>query len=67
MYNDSDSFYYSDTYDLTTSVQRQHSKEYNKSLPLWRRVDPRFFWNSHLMDELCNIEAGSEVIWNHNK
>lgn len=34
---DSDSFYYSMTYDLTNSVQRQGDSE-KSSLPLWKQV-----------------------------
>lgn len=37
IFMDSDSFYYSETYDLTNSVQRQG--ELDKSdLPLWKQV-----------------------------
>lgn len=37
MFMDSDSFYYSLTYDLTNSVQRQSACE-KTNLPLWRKV-----------------------------
>lgn len=37
MFMDSDSFYYSLTYDLTNSVQRQSVCE-KANLPLWRKV-----------------------------
>lgn len=37
MFMDSDSFYYSLSYDLTNSVQRQSSCE-KTNLPLWRKV-----------------------------
>ncbi|XP_067657111.1 phosphatidylinositide phosphatase SAC2-like isoform X2 [Haliotis asinina] len=56
MYNDSDFFYYSDTYDLTNSLQRQHQETYDKTAPLWRRVDDRFFWNKHMLQELMETE-----------
>ncbi|XP_062592434.1 phosphatidylinositide phosphatase SAC2-like, partial [Saccostrea cucullata] len=63
MFTDSDSFYYSETFDLTTSLQRQHGKEYqsNKHLPLWQQVDPRFFWNRHMLSDLINVEGDPEV------
>lgn len=37
IFMDSDSFYYSMTYDLTKSVQRQGDSE-KSSLPLWKQV-----------------------------
>lgn len=63
MFTDSDSFYYSETFDLTTSLQRQHGQEYqsNKHLPLWQQVDPRFFWNSHMLDDLIQADRDPEV------
>lgn len=41
MFMDSDSFYYSLTYDLTNSVQRQSVCE-KTNLPLWRKVSVCF-------------------------
>ncbi|XP_056004928.1 phosphatidylinositide phosphatase SAC2-like isoform X2 [Ostrea edulis] len=63
MFTDSDSFYYSETFDLTTSLQRQHGKEClsNRHLPLWQQVDPRFFWNRHMLSDLINVEGDPEV------
>uniref|UniRef100_A0A8W8IR31 SAC domain-containing protein n=1 Tax=Magallana gigas TaxID=29159 RepID=A0A8W8IR31_MAGGI len=63
MFTDSDSFYYSETFDLTTSLQRQHSEGYqsNKHLPLWQQVDPRFFWNRHMLDELIQADRDPEA------
>lgn len=37
IFMDSDSFYYSPSYDLTNSVQRQGASE-KSDLPLWKRV-----------------------------
>uniref|UniRef100_A0A8B9SJV9 Inositol polyphosphate-5-phosphatase F n=1 Tax=Anas platyrhynchos TaxID=8839 RepID=A0A8B9SJV9_ANAPL len=51
MFMDSDSFYYSLTYDLTNSVQRQSACE-KTDLSLWRKVDDRFFWNKHMIEDL---------------
>lgn len=42
MFMDSDSFYYSLTYDLTNSVQRQSACE-KTNLPLWRKVSGVWF------------------------
>ena len=38
MFNDSDSFFYSPTGDLTNTLQRQFSGKYNTDDPLWTRV-----------------------------
>ena len=50
LFNDSDGFYFSYTGDLTNSLQKQHEYlELNKDLPVWRRVDDRFFFNKALV------------------
>ncbi|KAF7723677.1 hypothetical protein EC973_001768 [Apophysomyces ossiformis] len=51
----SNTFYYSHTYDLTQSLQRQtqFSAETLKQ-PLWKRADERFFWNRYLSSKLIN-------------
>uniref|UniRef100_A0A8C9NGY4 Inositol polyphosphate-5-phosphatase F n=1 Tax=Serinus canaria TaxID=9135 RepID=A0A8C9NGY4_SERCA len=56
MFMDSDSFYYSLSYDLTNSVQRQSACE-KTNLPLWRKVDDRFFWNKHMIEDLISIDV----------
>ena len=38
MFNDSDSFFYSPTGDLTNTLQRQFSGKYDTNEPLWKRV-----------------------------
>ena len=38
MFNDSDSFFYSPTGDLTNTLQRQFSGKYDQNEPLWKRV-----------------------------
>ena len=38
MFNESDSFYYSPTGDLTNTLQRQFSGKYNTADPVWKRV-----------------------------
>ncbi|XP_075468166.1 phosphatidylinositide phosphatase SAC2 isoform X1 [Ascaphus truei] len=62
MFMDSDSFYYSWTYDLTNSVQRQSSGE-KSQLPLWQRVDDRFFWNKYMIEDLINIKDPQGSSW----
>ena len=63
MYNDSDAFYYSTTYDLTSSVQHQYSKSYGGNQPIWKRADKRFFWNKHMLKELLE----QQVCYYHNR
>ncbi|XP_074763940.1 phosphatidylinositide phosphatase SAC2 isoform X1 [Athene noctua] len=62
MFMDSDSFYYSLTYDLTNSVQRQSACE-KINLPLWRKVDDRFFWNKHMIEDLISIDNAEVDFW----
>ncbi|MBN3324386.1 SAC2 phosphatase, partial [Atractosteus spatula] len=58
IFMDSDSFYYSLTYDLTNTVQRQGDCD-NSNLPLWQRVDDRFFWNKHMIQDLIDLKSAS--------
>lgn len=62
MFMDSDSFYYSQSYDLTNSIQRQSSSETNNA-SLWRRVDDRFFWNKYMMDDLIQLNDPKADFW----
>ncbi|XP_017664669.1 PREDICTED: phosphatidylinositide phosphatase SAC2 isoform X1 [Lepidothrix coronata] len=62
MFMDSDSFYYSLTYDLTNSVQRQSMCE-KTNLSLWRKVDDRFFWNKHMIEDLISIDNAEVDFW----
>ncbi|XP_054019926.1 phosphatidylinositide phosphatase SAC2 [Dryobates pubescens] len=62
MFMDSDSFYYSLTYDLTNSVQRQSACE-KTNLALWRKVDDRFFWNKHMIEDLISIDNAEVDFW----
>ncbi|KFP18173.1 Phosphatidylinositide phosphatase SAC2, partial [Egretta garzetta] len=62
MFMDSDSFYYSLTYDLTNSVQRQSVCE-KTNLPLWQKVDDRFFWNKHMIEDLISIDNAEVDFW----
>uniref|UniRef100_A0A3B4YT32 Inositol polyphosphate-5-phosphatase F n=1 Tax=Seriola lalandi dorsalis TaxID=1841481 RepID=A0A3B4YT32_SERLL len=62
IFMDSDSFYYSMTYDLTNSVQRQGDSE-KTSLPLWKQVDDRFFWNKHMIQDLIDLQVPEVDFW----
>ncbi|XP_075703855.1 phosphatidylinositide phosphatase SAC2 [Rhinoderma darwinii] len=61
MFMDSDSFYFSRTYDLTNSVQRQSSSEMRPAL--WRRVDERFFWNRQMLQDLIELQDEHREFW----
>ncbi|XP_056466179.1 phosphatidylinositide phosphatase SAC2 isoform X1 [Gadus chalcogrammus] len=62
VFMDSDSFYYSMTYDLTNTVQRQGDSG-KSDLPLWKQVDDRFFWNKHMIQELIDLQDPAADFW----
>ncbi|XP_036079689.1 phosphatidylinositide phosphatase SAC2 isoform X2 [Rousettus aegyptiacus] len=62
MFMDSESFYYSLTYDLTNSVQRQSAAE-SDPRPLWQKVDDRFFWNKYMVQDLTAIGTPDVDFW----
>uniref|UniRef100_H0VDN7 Inositol polyphosphate-5-phosphatase F n=1 Tax=Cavia porcellus TaxID=10141 RepID=H0VDN7_CAVPO len=62
MFMDSESFYYSLTYDLTNSVQRQSIGE-RDGRPLWQKVDDRFFWNKYMIQDLTEIGTPDVDFW----
>ncbi|XP_068597376.1 phosphatidylinositide phosphatase SAC2 [Brachionichthys hirsutus] len=62
IFMDSDSFYYSVTYDLTNSVQRRGRLD-ESGLPLWKRVDDRFFWNKHMIQDLIDLQVPAVDHW----
>ena len=71
MFNETNSFYFSWTGDLTNAVQRQqkqrrehHQHQTRKHqgasddirlIPLWRRVDDRFFWNKFMLKSVMEM------------
>src|SRR5687768_14623778 len=59
MFNETDSYYYSLTGDLTNSLQRQQKQDNSNAIPLWKRVDDRFFWNKVMLRPL--IESNNEL------
>ncbi|KAL4231442.1 Phosphatidylinositide phosphatase SAC2 [Mactra antiquata] len=63
MYNESDSFYYCKSHDLTNTIQRQYGSNYDNDLDLWQRCDKRFFWNLHMMQELMEIKTDLSSHW----
>uniref|UniRef100_A0A8C6SCW5 Inositol polyphosphate-5-phosphatase F n=1 Tax=Neogobius melanostomus TaxID=47308 RepID=A0A8C6SCW5_9GOBI len=62
IFMDSDSFYFSLTYDLTNTVQRQGEAEHS-GLPLWKRVDDRFFWNKYMIQDLIDLQVPEVDFW----
>uniref|UniRef100_A0A7N6A541 Inositol polyphosphate-5-phosphatase F n=1 Tax=Anabas testudineus TaxID=64144 RepID=A0A7N6A541_ANATE len=63
IFMDSDSFYYSMTYDLTNSVQRQGDLE-KSSLPLWKQVPEVDFWVIPVIQGFVQVE---ELVVNYNE
>lgn len=68
MFTEADSFYYSPTFDITNSLQRQFKLTQNpktssgetKAQPeLWEMADNRFFWNYWMIRSL--IEDANKV------
>ncbi|KRX75587.1 Phosphatidylinositide phosphatase SAC1, partial [Trichinella sp. T6] len=51
-----ESFYYSTTFDLTHTLQRLHntSPEF-LTMALYERADQRFVWNYHMLQDLFNV------------
>ncbi|XP_030628521.1 phosphatidylinositide phosphatase SAC2 isoform X1 [Chanos chanos] len=62
IFMDSDSFYYSMTYDLTNTVQRQGAAGHS-DLPLWKQVDDRFFWNKYMIQEVLDLQVPQVDFW----
>lgn len=67
IFDDSDSFYYSRTLDITNSLQRQYEiekileTEAGTGKPVvditkwWKYVDDRFFWNKHMLKDIIAL------------
>ncbi|KAG9908299.1 hypothetical protein KCU98_g3118, partial [Aureobasidium melanogenum] len=48
--------FFSYTFDLTNSFQRQ--AEIDQNSPIWARADDRFFWNKFIQSDLINFRQG---------
>ncbi|XP_044754264.1 phosphatidylinositide phosphatase SAC2 isoform X2 [Coccinella septempunctata] len=62
IFTDTNSFYYSNTTDLTNSLQRLCNLEKTgkiKGIPLWRIADDKFFWNKFMVKDF--IEPNSSL------
>jgi hypothetical protein len=54
-------FYFSYSFDITNSLNRQHAKR-NDTSPLYLKVDKRFFWNEKLMDEFIKLNLSEWIL-----
>ena len=64
MFNETYSFYYSLTGDITNSMQRQNAcQNHNPNVPLWMRADDRFFWNKHMLSSLFQSNKKDVGLW----
>lgn len=60
IFNDTNSFYFSHTTDLTNSLQRLCNLEKQNLIDpkaLWKTVDDRFFWNKHMLNCFIDTEV----------
>ncbi|XP_078285002.1 phosphatidylinositide phosphatase SAC2-like [Rhinoraja longicauda] len=62
MFTDSDSFFFSPTYDITNSAQRQWH-HLNDRHGLLAKVDDRFFWNKYMVRDLLEKKVGLAFSW----
>ena len=63
MFSDSNSFYFSFDYDLTSSLELQNNQNYNPLLPLWQRAHENFFWNKYMIKLLMNEQLPATDAW----
>ncbi|XP_012262086.2 phosphatidylinositide phosphatase SAC2 isoform X2 [Athalia rosae] len=68
IFTETDSFFFCRTGDITNSLQRQSCKESKLDnedgrKALWRRVDDRFFWNKHMLQDIINLNAEKADCW----
>jgi phosphatidylinositol 4-phosphatase len=53
-------FYFSYSYNLTNSLQRNMSQSFSLNTPSWQRSDDRFFWNRYLQSGFINFRVQSD-------
>ncbi|XP_015433171.1 PREDICTED: phosphatidylinositide phosphatase SAC2 [Dufourea novaeangliae] len=68
IFTETDSFYYCQTGDITNSLQRlciteSQKNEEESHKPLWQRVDDRFFWNKHMLQDIINLKTDKANCW----
>ncbi|RPB10626.1 hypothetical protein P167DRAFT_490585 [Morchella conica CCBAS932] len=52
--------YFSYTFDLTNSFQRQSAADL--AAPLWQRADDRFFWNRYIASDLIDLRSSNPAV-----
>ncbi|KAF8453158.1 SacI homology domain-containing protein [Terfezia claveryi] len=52
--------YYSYSFDLTNSMQRQSTADH--SLPLWQQADDRFFWNRYIQSDFIDLRSSAPSV-----
>lgn len=63
IFGETDSFFFCQSGDITNSLQRQRNIEEtlrangDVNKPLWQRVDDRFFWNKHMVQDIINLNV----------
>ncbi|XP_014608874.1 PREDICTED: phosphatidylinositide phosphatase SAC2 isoform X2 [Polistes canadensis] len=68
IFTETDSFFYCETGDITNSLQRlcvaeAEETKNNQCRPLWQRVDDRFFWNKHMLQDIINLKTDKADCW----
>ncbi|XP_032869712.1 phosphatidylinositide phosphatase SAC2-like [Amblyraja radiata] len=66
LFTDSDAFYFSRTYDITNSAQRQWQRQginYEDGLPAKVKIDDRFFWNKYMIRDLLEKQSAMSDEW----
>ncbi|KAK2581072.1 hypothetical protein KPH14_006114 [Odynerus spinipes] len=68
IFTETDSFFYCETGDITNSLQRlcvdeSGQNKSNEDKPLWQRVDDRFFWNKHMLQDIINLKTDKADCW----
>jgi len=73
IWDDSNNFYFSTSGDLTNTQQRQWILQQKEELtlkerpdykppPLWKKLDHRFFWNHHMLQDVIAHDVNTNFI-----
>lgn len=55
LFNNTDSFYFSPTLDLTNRFSRKANIKNSGSDAIWRTADERFFWNKYMLKDFIEL------------
>lgn len=62
LFNNTDSFYFSPTLDLTNRFSREASIKNSGFDAIWRTADERFFWNKYMLKDFIELsESNAEA------